>query len=83
MYFLRLAKLKPAVEEIAAEAWGDMMVSLSQQPSENTVSEMLSISDSRRKRQARRPSSGCKTGRALLGGWDGLHGYAIETQYSR
>lgn len=34
MYFLRLAKLKPAVEEIAAEAWGDMMVSLSQQISE-------------------------------------------------
>ena len=26
MYFLRLAKLKPAVEELAEEAWGDMEV---------------------------------------------------------
>lgn len=34
MYFLRLAKLKPAVEEIAVEAWGDMVVGLSQQISE-------------------------------------------------
>ena len=28
MYFLRLAKLKPAVEELAEEAWGDMEVCL-------------------------------------------------------
>ena len=26
MYFLRLAKLKPAVEQIAAEAWDDLEV---------------------------------------------------------
>ena len=26
MYFLRLVKLKPAVEELAEEAWGDMEV---------------------------------------------------------
>lgn len=26
MYFLRLTKLKPAVEAIAAEAWGDLRV---------------------------------------------------------
>jgi len=28
MYFLRLAKLKPAVEDIAKEAWQDFQVSL-------------------------------------------------------
>lgn len=61
MYFLRLAKLKPAVEEIAAEEWGDMVVGLSEQ-NIKTPSEMLIISDRRGKRQARRPSSGCKTG---------------------
>lgn len=26
MYFLRLAKLKPAVEEVAADAWEDIQV---------------------------------------------------------
>ena len=26
MYFLRLAKLKPAVEELAEDAWGDLEV---------------------------------------------------------
>ena len=26
MYFLRLAKLKPAVEQIAADAWEDLQV---------------------------------------------------------
>lgn len=29
MYFLRLAKLKPAVEELAGEAWGDIQVDAS------------------------------------------------------
>ena len=41
MYFLRLAKLKPVVEEIAAEDWGDMVVSLSAKI-RYTVSERLS-----------------------------------------
>ena len=27
MYFLRLAKLKPVVEKIASDAWGDLNVS--------------------------------------------------------
>lgn len=70
------------MEEIAAEAWGDLMVGRFQQLS-GTLSELLSILDSRGKRQARRPSSGRETGRALLGCWNGLHGYAIKTQYSR
>jgi DNA polymerase delta subunit 2 len=26
MYFLRLAKLKPAVEKVATDAWGDLTV---------------------------------------------------------
>ena len=81
MYFLRLAKLKPVVEEIAAEAWGDLTVGLSHDLSD-PVSEMLPIPDSRRKRQACRSGSGRKTGRALLGCWNSLHGYAIETQHS-
>ena len=34
MYFLRLAKLKPVVEEIAAQEWGDMMVGFSRQLSD-------------------------------------------------
>lgn len=30
MYFLRLAMLKPVVEEIAAEAWADLEVCLTE-----------------------------------------------------
>ena len=32
MYFLRLAKLKPAVEQVAAEAWDDFEVNDSSSP---------------------------------------------------
>ena len=32
MYFLRLAKLKPVVEQIAAEAWEDIQVGISTLP---------------------------------------------------
>ena len=82
MYFLRLAKLKPVVEEIAAEAWGDLTVGLSQELWD-MISKMLRTPDSGGKRQARRSGSGRKTGRALLGCWNSLHGHAIETQHSR
>lgn len=42
MYFLRLAKLKPAVEEIAEEAWNDFEVRLtSSQDSQITNSESI------------------------------------------
>lgn len=47
MYFLRLAKLKPAVEEIAEESWREFEVGLTQTPDplENVG---LRILDSRR-----------------------------------
>ena len=42
MYFLRLAKLKPAVEAIAAEAWSDLTVGLFQTTEETLPSDTRS-----------------------------------------
>jgi len=44
MYFLRLAMLKPAVEEIAEDTWGDFEV-FSTDSVGRTVSEMLRMLD--------------------------------------
>lgn len=37
MYFLRLAQLKPAVEEQAEEAWGNMRVSVTRRALKETT----------------------------------------------
>ena len=42
MYFLRLAKLKPVVEEIATEAWSDLTVRLS--PADKHQKQLLRCS---------------------------------------
>ena len=42
MYFLRLAKLKPTVEAIAAEAWSDLTVGLFQETEEPPPSDIHS-----------------------------------------
>ena len=55
MYFLRLAKLKPAVEELAEEAWGNLEVCINQ-AGFSALNKILSMADSRRKCTACRPS---------------------------
>lgn len=55
IYFLRLAMLKPAVEEIAAEAWGELEVqNIHIHDIQEVILRMLSVSDSRGKGSTRR-----------------------------
>ena len=81
MYFLRLAKLKPAVEEIAAEAWDNLDVHKPSWP--QNYWWWLTVSDSWRDCTPCGSSAWCTPRRALLGSRNRLHGYALEAQYSR
>lgn len=78
MYFLRLARLKPAAEQVAAEAWDEFSVcacSLGISP------YLMNREDCRGKCASRGTSAGRETGRAVLGGRDDIHGYAAEAEY--
>lgn len=82
-YFLRLAKLKSAVEHIAEEAWTGFEVKKTPLGSLRAEKVDLRILDSRGNGASRRSRLRCPPGRALLGGRYYLYGYAFEAQYSR
>lgn len=82
IYFLRLAKLKPAVEIMAEEAWKGFEVkhSLSRRWAGDVDLRML---DSRRNSASCRSRARRSAGRAVLGRRYSIYGHASETQYSR
>lgn len=81
MYFLRLARLKPAAEQVAAETWDGFSVCaytcLGYGNNYLTI-----LKDCRGTRSSRGTSAGRETGRIVLGRRDDIHGYAAETEYS-
>lgn len=84
MYFLRLAKLKPAVEQVATQAWEGISVrrSLGRSIMVDFADRLWSQTDCRRTCATRGPRARRATGRAVLGGRYSLHGLAIEAEYS-
>ena len=91
MYFLRLAKLKPAVEQVAAEAWDDLEVSgflqfynvrTAMGKTGGLMKVIVGCLDCRREAETGRSSARCAAGGAVLGGWDRLHGHASEAEHS-
>lgn len=82
MYFLRLARLKPAAEQVAAETWDGFSVCAYTRL--NIGYTYLTIwKDCRGTCSSCGTSARCETGRAVLGGRDDIHGYAAEAEYSR
>jgi hypothetical protein len=82
MYFLRLAKLKPAVEAVAKEAWDEIIVwRCWLMKDAKTQADCCCVTDSRRDGPESREGAGCTTGTAMLGRWYGVYGYAVETEY--
>lgn len=78
LYFLRLAKLKPAAEKVGREAWDGFTVCNSMRWNVRR-SGYSPLADCRRKGAESGQSAGCATGSFVLGYWYRLHGLAVET----
>ena len=77
LYFLRLAKLRAAVEHVAEIAWADFEAGRRYAKSLDNAHTNMSLGGRRggtkEESSPRRPAR-----RALLGGWDSLYGHASQ-----
>ena len=80
IYFLRLAKLKPAVEQAGEDAWADLQVHIMHVIE---VPPAESFLDRRRVNPQKKSGARCTARRTLLGRWYSVHGYAPKAEYSR
>ena len=80
IYFLRLAQLKPVVEEVGKDAWSDFEARKLPEQYNKYLLSSVSLGSWREGTESG-PCPRCTSRRSLLGSRDDIHGHAVKAKY--